>query len=120
VRACSAAKGVGNATQALRLTAGTASVFGCNACECFRKCFARAGRRIAEEAPHPDEQSNSASLAWQISQRACVSAMNTPGGLTTIRTRHFRERRCDDQGQNLVLDEDIFHKQMSRERKQRS
>jgi hypothetical protein len=45
--------------------------------------------------------------------------MNTPGGLTTLRTKHFRERRCDDQGQDLVLDKDIFHKEMSRERKQR-
>lgn len=118
-RSRSSAKGVGDGTQALSLTAGAASVFGCDTRKCFCKGFARASRCIAEETPHLHEQLDGASLAWQIGKSACVPTMDAVGGLMTIRARHFRKSRCNDQGKEMVLDEDIFHQQMSWERKQR-
>ena len=38
-----------------------------------------------------------------------VTTMNAAGELTTIRTRNFHEGRFDDQCQDIVLDEDVFH-----------
>ncbi len=93
-------------------------LFGSYTRKCFCKRLARAGRRIAEEAAHLDEQSNGASLAGQIRKLSCVPTMNAAGGLTTLRTKYFREGRLNDQGQNMVLDEDVFQKEMGRERKQ--
>src|SRR6266700_1227282 len=118
-RSGSATKDVGDATQALRQTAGASSVLRSHTRESFRKGLARAGRPVAEEAAHLDQQSNGTSLAWQIRKLSCVATMNAAGDLTTIRARHFREGRCNDQGQDMVLDEDVFQKQVGRERKQR-
>jgi hypothetical protein len=69
----------------------------------FRKGLARAGGRITEEATNLDEQSNGASLAGQIRKPPGVTTMNAARGLTTIRTRNFREGRFDDHYQDAVL-----------------
>jgi hypothetical protein len=57
----------------------------------FRKGLAGACRLVAEEAAHLDEQSNGASQAGQISQHTRVPTVDATEGLTTLRTRHFRE-----------------------------
>lgn len=85
----------------------------------FCKGFTGARRHVTEEAPDLHLQSHRTSLTGQISQGAHVTAMDAAGWLITDRTRDLRERRSQNQCEQMALELEIFQQHSGRERKQR-